>query len=95
MEEELNQLHSEKLKNEERAKQAFDQRVKDAKKKAIMENIELAKKSGNVLTQTIDEEGNLVGVNNTVNFDEREAADTDNSDAHAQQLRDALKNAGK
>lgn len=94
MEEELNQLHSEKLKNEERAKQAFDQRVKDAKKKAIMENIELAKKSGNVLTQTIDEEGNLVGVNNTVNFDEREAADTDNSDAHAQQLRDALKNAG-
>jgi hypothetical protein len=95
MEEELNQLHSEKLKNEERAKQAFDQRVKDAKKKAIMENIELAKKSGNVLTQTIDEEGNLVGVKDRVNFEEREAADTDNSDAHAQQLREALKNAGK
>ena len=95
MEEELNQLHSEKLKNEERAKQAFDQRVKDAKKKAIMENIELAKKSGNVLTQTIDEEGNLVGVKDRVNFEEREAADTDNSDAHAQQLREALENAGK
>lgn len=94
MEEELNQLHSEKLKNEERAKQAFDQRVKDAKKKAIMENIELAKKSGNVLTQTIDEQGNLIGVNQKVNFDEREAAETDNSDAHAQQLREALKNAG-
>ena len=93
MEEELNQLHSEKLKNEERAKQAFDQRVKEAKKKAIMENIELAKKSGNVLTQTIDEEGNLVGVKDRVNFEEREAADTDLSDAHAQQLRDALKNA--
>jgi hypothetical protein len=90
MEEELNQLHSEKLKNEERAKQAFDQRVKDAKKKAIMENIELAKKSGNVLTQTIDEEGNLIGVNQTVNFEEREAAETDNSDAHAKQLREAL-----
>ena len=95
MEEELNQLHSEKLKNEERAKQAFDQRVKDAKKKAIMENIELAKKSGNVLTQTIDESGNLIGVKERVNFEEREAAETDNSDAHAKQLREALKNAGK
>lgn len=95
MEEELNQLHSEKVKNEDLAKQAFDQRVKDAKKKAIMENIELAKKSGNVLTQTIDEKGNLVGVNNTVNFDEREAAETDNSDAHAQQLREALANASE
>jgi hypothetical protein len=94
MEEELNQLHSEKLKNEERAKQAFDQRVKDAKKKAIMENIELAKKSGNVLTQTIDEEGNLMGVSQKVNFDEREAAETDNSDAHAQQLREALEKVG-
>jgi hypothetical protein len=95
MEEELNQLHSEKLKNEELAKQAFDQRIKDAKKKAILDNIELAKKSGNVLTQTIDESGNLIGVNNSVNFEEREAADTDNSDAHSQQLRDALKNVGK
>ena len=94
MEEELNQLHNEKLKNEERAKQAFDQRVKDAKKKAIMDNIELAKKSGNVLTQTIDESGNLVGVNNNVNFDERDAAETDNTDAHAQQLREALERAG-
>lgn len=94
MEEELNQLHNEKLKNEERAKQAFDQRVKDAKKKAIMENIELAKKSGNVLTQTIDEEGNLIGVNQKVDFEEREAADKDNSDAHAKQLREALEKVG-
>jgi hypothetical protein len=90
MEEELNQLHNEKLKNEERAKQAFDQRVKDAKKKAIMENVELAKKSGNVLTQTIDESGNLIGVREKINFDERDAAETDNADAHAKQLRDAL-----
>jgi hypothetical protein len=29
-------------------------------------------------------------VNQKVNFEEREAAETDNSDAHAQQLRDAL-----
>lgn len=94
MEEELNQLHNEKLKNEERAKQAFDQRVKDAKKKAIMDNIELAKKSGNVLTQTIDESGNLVGVKERVDFEEREAAETDSTDAHTQQLRDALTKAG-
>jgi len=93
MEEELNQLHSEKLKNEEKAKQAFDQRVKDAKKKAIMENIELAKKSGNVLTQTMDESGNLIGVRERIDFDEREAAETDNSDAHAKQLREALERA--
>lgn len=95
MEEELNQLHSEKLKNEEKAKQAFDLRVKDAKKKAILDNIELAKKSGNVLTQTIDESGNLVGVNERVNFEEREAADTDNSDAHLNQLRAALEKDGR
>lgn len=95
MEEELNQLHNEKLKNEEKAKQAFDQRVKDAKKKAILENIEIAKKSGNVLTQTIDESGNLIGVKDRVDFEEREAAETDNSDAHLTQLREALDKVGK
>ena len=85
MEEELNQLHNEKLKNEERAKQAFDQRVKDAKKKAIMENIEKAKKSGNVLTQTLDDDGNLIGVKETVNFEDREVEDVE-----ATQLRNEL-----
>lgn len=65
MEEELNQLMSEKQKNEANAKMAFDQRVKETKKKAIEENIKNAEKSGNTLTQTIDENGNLIGVNNT------------------------------
>ena len=64
MEEELNQLMSEKQKNETNAKSAFDERVKESKKKAIDENIKNAEKSGNTLTQTIDEQGNLVGVNN-------------------------------
>ena len=64
LEEELNQLMSEKQKNESNAKSAFDQRVKESKQKAIDENIKNAEKSGNTLTQTIDEEGNLVGVNN-------------------------------
>ena len=75
MEEELNQLHHEKLKNEQKAKEDFDKRVFDSKKKAIEKNIELAKKSGNVLTQTMDENGNLIGVREKVNFDEREAAE--------------------
>ena len=64
MEEELNQLMSEKNKNESNAKTAFEQRVKESKQKAIDENIKNAEKSGNTLTQSIDEEGNLIGVNN-------------------------------
>jgi hypothetical protein len=39
MEEELNQLHNEKIKNEAKAKEEFERRVKEAKKKAIQENI--------------------------------------------------------
>lgn len=64
LEEELNQLMHEKTKNETKAKQEFDARVKEAKRKAIEENIENAKQSGNKLTQTVDEEGNLIGVAN-------------------------------
>ena len=79
LEEELNALHKEKLKNEEMAKKEFEERVRETKKKAIMENIEKAKKSGNVLTQTMDEEGNLIGVKETVNFDEREVADVEST----------------
>lgn len=93
MEEELNQLHQEKMKNEERAKQEFENRIKETRKKAIQENIELAKKSGNVLTQTLDEQGNLVGVKDTVNFEEREAAEKDTANVHAEQLKEALANA--
>ena len=64
MEEELNQLMSEKIKNESFAKSAFDQRVKETKQKAIEDNIKNSEKSGSTLTQGIDEEGNLVGINN-------------------------------
>ena len=80
MEEELNQLHSEKIKNEAKAKQEFDRRIKETKKKAIEENIEKAAKSGNVLTQTMDEEGNLIGVKETVDFESREVASADMRD---------------
>jgi hypothetical protein len=64
MEEELNQLMSEKNKNEANAKNSFDQRLKDAKKKAIEENIKHAEKTGSSLTQTIDDNGNLISVTN-------------------------------
>jgi hypothetical protein len=90
MEEELNQLHQEKIKNEAKAKQEFDNRVKETKRKAIEENIKLAEKSGNALTQTIDEEGNLVGVREKVNFDEREAVDTDAANIRNELLRSAV-----
>jgi hypothetical protein len=64
MEEELNQLMSEKNKNESNAKNAFEQRLKDTKKKAIEENIKHAEKTGSSLTQTIDDNGNLISVAN-------------------------------
>ena len=63
MEEELNKLMHEKTKNEANAKNAFEQRVKETKQHAIEENIKNAEKSGNVLTQSIDDNGNLIGVN--------------------------------
>jgi hypothetical protein len=91
MEEELNQLHQEKVKNETKAKEEFDRRVKDTKRKAIEENIKLAEKSGNVLTQTMDSEGNLIGVRDTVDFDSREVANA--ADQRAEFLKTAA-NAG-
>jgi hypothetical protein len=89
MEEELNQLHHEKVKNEEKAKQEFGQRIKESKRKAIEENIKLAKKSGNVLTQTMDEQGNLIGVKETINFDEREVADSSATNIRNEILRNS------
>jgi len=66
LEDELNQLMSEKNKNESAAKQEFEKRVLETKRKAIEENIKKAKESGNKLTQNINKEGNLVGINNTI-----------------------------
>jgi hypothetical protein len=69
MEETLNQLMADKKKNEDMAKHDFEKRVKEAKQKAIEENMKKAEESGNKLTQTINAEGELVGVANVVNFD--------------------------
>jgi hypothetical protein len=76
MEDELNQLMHEKNKNENFAKSAFDQRVKETKKKAIEENIKTAEKTGATLTQNIDEDGNLIGVSG-INTQERSLKDHD------------------
>ena len=62
LEEELNQIMHEKETNEKQAKQEFESRVKETKQKAIQENIKNAQESGNKLTQTINEKGDLVGV---------------------------------
>lgn len=62
LEDELNQLMHEKKKNEEKAKEEFDKRVKDAKMKAIEDNKRKAIESGNKLTQTINEHGDLISV---------------------------------
>jgi Family of unknown function (DUF5832) len=91
MEPELNKLYQEKIANEDKAKQLFEERVKEAKRKAIRENIEKAKASGNKLTQTIDEQGNLVGTN-TMNFEDREVADAKERDDYNQAIFDKANN---
>jgi hypothetical protein len=64
-ENELNNLMTEKISNELHAKKEFDKRLMDTRRKAIEDNIKSSEKTGNMLTQTIDASGNLVGVGNT------------------------------
>ena len=64
LEKELNELMHEKKKNDDFSKNEFDKRVKEAKVKAIQENIEKAKESNNRLSQTINENGELVSIQN-------------------------------
>ena len=60
LEKELNELMAQKKENDEVSKENFKKRVKDAKQKAIEENITKAEKEGNKLMQTINEDGDLV-----------------------------------
>jgi len=62
LEEELNKLMHEKFDNEKGAKLEFEKRVREAKEKALEENKEKAEKTGNVLTQTMNKDGQLVNV---------------------------------
>lgn len=86
LEEELNQLHKEKVKNEEKAKEQFEMRVREAKRKAIKENIANAQRSGNTLTQTIDEAGQLSGIKDQVDFEKREVATEDGIEENKQSV---------
>lgn len=76
LEEELNQLMSEKQNNEKNAKEQFEKRVRESKRKAIEDNIEKAKASGNVLSQTITNDDELVNIKN-INTTENILLDTD------------------
>jgi len=62
LEKDLNDLMTEKKKNDAAAKDEFETRIRVAKEQAIEDNIKKAEKSGNVLTQILDDEGNLVNV---------------------------------
>jgi len=64
LEKELNELMHEKKKNDDFSKQEFDKRVKESKVKAIQENIDKAKETNNKLSQTINENGELVSIQN-------------------------------
>jgi len=76
LEEQLNQLMKEKNNNDGYAKEQFDKRVRDSKNNAIEENVKLAKKTGNKLTQNIDNDGELVG--NDTNTIERSLGSDEN-----------------
>jgi hypothetical protein len=85
MEEELNQLVHNKMDNERLAKEQFDERIKETKRKAIEENQKIAEKTGNRLTQRINEKGELegiehfidnLGVERELNTAERDLKDT-------------------
>jgi hypothetical protein len=65
LEAELNQLMEKKQENEASAKDYFEKRIKETKQKAMEENKKKALETGNKLSQTIDEQGNL-----TRNLDE-------------------------
>ena len=92
LEEELNKLMSEKAKNEKTAKDNFEQRVKDAKREAIQENIEKAEKYGNKLTQAINEDGELVSASDVTNITEENILNTatDSSEVTSADIRREL-----
>lgn len=77
LESQLNELMSKKQQNEASAKEYFDKRVKDAKRKAIEENVRKARESGNKLSQSIDVNDNLVNVKNVADI-QKTLFDTEN-----------------
>jgi ribosomal protein S25 len=88
LEDELNQLMHEKNKNEAKAKTEFETRVKEAKKKAMEDNKRKAMETGNLLTQTIDNEGNLVSVKDVSTFDNKLGEDVSVADIRKELFED-------
>jgi len=64
LEKELNELMDEKKKGDDANKIAFENRVKESKLNAIQENMKKAEETKNKLTQTINERGELVSIQN-------------------------------
>jgi hypothetical protein len=64
LEKELNELMDEKKKSDDANKLAFDNRVKESKLNAIQENMKKAEETQNKLTQTINDKGELVSIQN-------------------------------
>ena len=91
LEEELNKLMNEKTKNEVHAKDEFDKRVREAKENAIRENIQKAEKSGNKLTQSINEDGELVSASDIKNpIEENLLNGSDNKEISSADIRREL-----
>ena len=68
LEDELNKLMQEKVKNQDFAKMAFEKRVKDTKKEAIRDNVEKAELHNTTLTQDVDEDGNLISIGGIISY---------------------------
>jgi len=62
LEEELNQLMHEKRNNDTYAKTEFDKRLRETKEQAMEDNKKKALESGNLLTQTINADGQLINI---------------------------------
>ena len=71
-----------------KAKKEFENRVKEAKKKAMEDNQRKAIESGNVLTQTIDNEGNLISVKDASTFDNKIGGDVSVADIRKELFED-------
>ena len=64
LEKELNELMNEKKKADDLNKVNFENRVKESKLNAIQENMKKAEETKNKLTQTINDKGELVSIEN-------------------------------
>ena len=89
LEDELNQLMHDKVKNEKRANQEFEKRIKETRVKAMEENKKRALESGNPLTQTLNENGELINVRN-MNTQEQAIQANNTGDVIAADIRKEL-----